>query len=138
MTTTEKGLKEHHQAILADLQAGELSYTEIAEKYGYSRSGIVKFAYRNGIVRSKTEIPRRGPKKHSTMPISALHKAIGGKLLMQRIKLGLHAQGYGELMGRTKFKVRNMELGLHDFTLSELREIAEEVELPLEDLIKLA
>lgn len=121
--------------IIADLKGTDLTYEEIARKYGYSYSGIAGICRRRGINRPHEQRRKRGPKPHSSVPYSGLHKKVGNALYLRRCELGIGVEEYGRRHGRTKFRVRAMELGIHDFTLTELQSIAEELSIPFEELL---
>lgn len=106
---------------LHDLEHGDLSYQEIADKYGRDRDTIIKLKKQYGVVRQKPT--RKGPRPVVEMQqISPAHGSLGLRITAYR---GIRS--YTDLaqeLNVSRYVVRMMEIGAHDFKLSELQRLS--------------
>ena len=126
--TFEPQLEWQKQAI-NELLNTSLSVAEIAAKHKRSRATIITLMRRAGISRT-TQAPTGLRPVEELSPLSPVHKSIGIRISLYpdrnelRDKLGI---------GFRRFK--QMEMGVHDFTLSELYQLKEALQLTIEDLV---
>jgi hypothetical protein len=100
------------------------SYSELAIRYGRSPSTVFKMIKRRGVVRT-VENPPSGRKPQAKMPcLGRIHRSIGIRLGMFRTIEQSNVTEIGDRLGTSRLKVSNMERGLHDFTITELMQIA--------------
>lgn len=122
-----------HQNAILDLKEGQLSISEIARKYGRATSTIQKIQSRNNIKRDNTSSVGR-KKLVDLKPISEFHRRVGMKISFAR---GITSvTDYGLTLGVSAQKVTHMELGFHDFTLSELITISRIVGKSIPELME--
>lgn len=117
---------ERHRAVAMDLLAG-LTVNEIAAKHGYSAMNVYRIRDRYGIVHEAHARARRGPKPSDTTSISPDHKRIGGHITHYMSKELHSLSSLAEAWGMQKAKLRNMQLGIHNFTLSDMQVLAEKL-----------
>jgi hypothetical protein len=123
-----------HAAALHDLEHSSLSVDEIAKKYQRTRRTLDKLAALNGVVRRRPP-PGRGPKrKENGLPISPKHQAIGVRLSMARG--GETVRSYAAKLGVSPIQLTRMEVGQHDFQLSQLLKISTLTGKSLGDLMQ--
>lgn len=61
----------------------------------------------------------KGPEKENHS-LSAYHRAIGMKLIDMRLHSGLGIQDFAHTMGLTHFRLRELEKGYNEITISEI------------------
>ena len=107
--------KESLPQIAVDVGLTDRTLRDIMEKYGVKS---IKKQYRRS--------------RASREPFSILHQQIGAKLNMYReLTMKEAPKPFAGKMGIASSKLRDMELGYHNFTLSELVKIAEMIGMPL-------
>lgn len=128
-------IQAHHDY----LHSGD-SVATIAKRYGRSPSTLWKKITGSwgNPERLTPGVSRGGRKKLSDQkPISARHQTVGAKLNYYRtVTKDMNLTQLGDVLGTNRFKVRQMEVGVHDFTLQELETISEIVDIPVLELIK--
>lgn len=118
---------------LHDLEHSDLSYEEIGAKYGRSRDTVIKLKNRFDVVRRVPQ-SRMGPKKTVDMkPLSPQHRTLG-------IRLTLHRgdRSYTDVareLNVSRHVVKMMEIGAHDFTLTQLLKLSEQLGRTINELI---
>ncbi|WP_454287299.1 hypothetical protein [Rhizobium arsenicireducens] len=123
-----------HPAALADLENTSMTVSEIGLKYGRSPRTIERLLYQSKIVRLNPN-KRRGPKRRENMlPVSRQHHAIGIRLNMYRANVGVRE--FANRIGVSVPVLMSMEVGQHDFKLSQLLKICEVTGLVLGDLMR--
>lgn len=122
-----------HAAAIKDLQETNLSAAEIGAKYGRRAKTVEKLKYNNNIVRQNPGT-RRGPKrKEHGQVITKFHQTVGLKLNMLR---GVEkVTPFAARLGISSHVLLMMEVGQHDFKLSELLRICELTKLNLTELM---
>lgn len=119
---------EWHQNALNDLKSTSLSYKEIGDKYGRSRSTIIALCNEHQVQRPK------GRKGSPNSPLSKHHVALGLRLSLHRGSESYSAMG--EELGVSRHVVRMMEMGYHDFTLTQLKKLSNIMGQNIEQLIE--
>lgn len=120
-------------AAIDDLENTSMSYDEIARKYGRSTMAVMKLRERANIIRAKPNM-RRGPRKfEEARSLSSHHRAVGSRLTIARANTPV--RDFADRLGVSVYVLRAMELGIHDYTLSELLRISDLVGRTMEDLI---
>jgi hypothetical protein len=115
-----------------DLKNTTMSIAAIGKKYSRSHSTIMKLMKDRGIIRSKGNA-RRGPKSLSNgEALSDRHRILGIRLSL--FTASTSYQYASERFGLSVQRIQKMQLGQHDFTLTELDKIRGVLELSLEDL----
>lgn len=110
-----------------------MSYTELARKHGRSRDTIIK-------LRAKLEGDRPERKKSGPTvaveetPISDAHRALGIRLTIHRG--GKNFTQMGELLNVSRVVVRKMELGQHDFSLTQVQTLAKEMGMTMAECLE--
>lgn len=139
-----------HHSIIKDLLFKEkLSISEIKERFkGRASPTYIRDICHEVLhsVRAETGLEYRPSKRRSggfkplksTDALSQTHLSIGARLNNFRvIKNNLHT---AEFCHRYQFanviRLRQMEMGQYDFTLSELQRVSEILNLPMEELVK--
>lgn len=123
-----------HPAALHDLEHSNMTISEVAEKYQRSKITIQKLLQRSAIVR-KNPPKRRGPRRRdNSLPISRVHHVIGIRLNMNRGSRG--TTEYADQLGISPHLLVKMEVGQHDFKLSQIQAIADKLNLPISELMK--
>jgi hypothetical protein len=117
------------------------SPSEVAEKVGYSLETVRKFLGRERIIlgRIGEQATTRSCRTYETKkPISSKHASIGARLARYRFNQAeqMTAGRLGELLGTSRARVREMELGFHDFSLTECERISKLLDVPLPELIR--
>lgn len=105
---------ETREAINADILEGALTNREIATKYGRSEGTI-------SVLRSRLKAPRRRSGPQPLLEgscLSSAHRAVGVRITL--LKASRPVKELAEELGVSPLRVRQMELGQHDFRLSEL------------------
>jgi len=127
-----------------DFQYSGDSVGEIAKRYGRGRSTLAKAMARDKLnedewVRETPATYLGGRRKHEEMkPLSAQHLQFGSYVNYWRtVKNDWTVSQAGARLSppQSRFTVRNMELGFHDFTLMELTTIAGLLEVPLPEML---
>jgi hypothetical protein len=112
-----------------------LTYTELSDKYGRSRSTIINLIKKNKWVQ---KVPSRtnGVPFNTEKPISPMHSSIGHKINHHRtLELQQTPTVYADGLRTNRVQLRRMELGIHDFTLQQLNRISQKLGIPLKDLM---
>lgn len=123
-----------HAAALHDLEHSNLTVAEIADKYQRSKITIHKLLQRSAITR-KNPSTRRGPRRRdNALPISREHHAVGIRLNLARGGVG--TRDYAAKLGISPQLLARMEVGQHDFKLSQLIAISEMMNQPIEQLMR--
>lgn len=121
-----------HADAIKDLEETNLSYQEIADKYGRDRDTIIKLKNRYKLTRKLP--PRKGPRRViDRKELSPLHRAVGIRLSLYR-----GDRSYAEVaqsIGVSALALRYMELGIHDITLAQLQRISELLGQSISELI---
>lgn len=125
-----------------DLHFGQgLPPSEVATQVGYSLETVRKFLTREKKALGKTgeRIASRSKRSYEgKKPLSKNHAHIGARLSRYRFNQPetMTAEALGSILGTSRNRVREMELGFHDFTLSECDRIAKLLNVPMSELIK--
>lgn len=121
-----------HAAAIKDLTETDMSYQEIGDKYGRSRDTIIKLKNRYRLTRKHP--PRRGiAKLTERSELSSTHRAVGIHLTLYR-----DGRNFSEVapdFGVSAVVLRYMELGIHEFTLSQLQKISDVLGRSIPELI---
>lgn len=122
------------QSAIRDLEETDLSYQEIGAKYGRHRDTIIKLKRSEGIVRKKA-VRKTGPNKAADMKqISLAHRALGVRLTLYR---GIRNRSdLAKELNVSRYVVSMMEIGTHDFKLSELLKISSVLGLSITEMIE--
>jgi transposase len=125
-------------ATLVEAYWGGESVADIAKRSGRSLSTINKLValdkHENG-PRERTAKPRDPRIILEKKTISNRHGWIGLQLSQYRSRNNLTTTALGGLLSVSRVQISNMELGSHDFTLSELDRISALTNVPLERLM---
>lgn len=112
------------------LEDSLLSYHDIGVAVGRSRDTIARFCKEEGISRPYT------PKGHTSFEnrpkLSQQHVTIGLRLALCRDNRTL--KQVSEQTGISRYVLRAMEHGVHDYTLTELQKLSTFTGLPIEIL----
>jgi hypothetical protein len=115
-----------------DLEKGELSYAELAAKYGKSPATIAKIRGRH--VHERPVHTKSGPKPiHLRKKLGEGHKALGIRLTLKRA--GQTFTEFGAELGVSRVIAQQMEAGVHDFTLTQLLKAKEILGLSLDEML---
>lgn len=121
------------------LVLGESDST-IAQAWGMEEHTVRALRRRQGIKSSSDDAKDQQVNKraHANMkPLSPLHQQIGVKLdSFRNFVVRETPTQFAFRMRITRMRLRKMELGAWDFTLSDLQKIAEVTKTPLLDLLK--
>lgn len=111
----------------------------IATKYGRHVSTIwklVKEERERNPSRQRKKISR-GPRSISEKDtLSPLHVNVGLMIAKHRAVNDITASDFGSVINSSRIRVRNMEVGAHDFTLSELISLSEVLKVSLPELLR--
>ena len=133
MTKDTSTTLQGRDAVLHLIRQG-LTAWEVAKVRNCSTQWVRTVAKEEGL---NIKAARRGPKLDSDKgALHALHQRIGRALFYFRQKR--HDISYDEMRNRLEWPRQTLldaEVGVHDFTLSEIIKIAEVLEVPLNDLI---
>lgn len=125
-------LAEWQASAILDLRETDLSYQEIANKYGRDRDTIIKLKKASGVVRKMG--PRKGSRPATAAKqLSPAHRSLGVRLSLYR---GMRT--YNEIaqeLNVSGYVVRRMEYGLHDFTLTQLQRLSTVMGQSIETLL---
>jgi DNA-binding XRE family transcriptional regulator len=112
------------------LKTTTLSYNQIATRVGRGRDAVVRLCRIHAIERPNKPV---GPVKMTEMnKLSPQHIALGLKL--SRYRNDISASEMAKRLGVSRYVLRTMEFGLHDFTLTQLLRISELLGLTLDQL----
>jgi hypothetical protein len=111
-----------------------MSVAEIALKYKRSDQTIRKLFQRSKIVRNYTPTQKGPKRRENSLPISRQHHAIGIRLNMARGATGSRA--FAEKLGVSPIVLARMEVGQHDFSLSQLITISEVTKQSIDTLMQ--
>lgn len=112
------------------LRETTLSYNDIGTSVGRSRDTIAKFCKEERI--SRPHIPRGHTSFENRPKLSQQHVTLGLRLALCRDSRTL-AQ-VSEQVGISRYVLRAMEHGVHDYTLTELQKLSTFTGLPIEIL----
>lgn len=122
-----------HTAAIYDLEHTSLSYAEIGVKYGRSRDTIIKLKRLHKVLR-RVPVSRNGQLKTTSMKsLSSYHRALGSRLTMFRGNRNYTALAHE--FGVSRHILKLMEIGAHDFTLTQLSRISEILGHSIPDII---
>lgn len=111
-----------------------MTRAEIGKKYNRSPETIKKLQERSNIVR-KNPPQHKGPQRRDNkLPISRQHHAIGIRLSMARGAEG--SKSFAEKLGVSSLVLAQMEVGQHDFKLSQLLAISDATQLSIPQLMQ--
>lgn len=111
--------------------------SEVAAKVGYSLETVRKFLNQErktlGPTMAKSARTFEGRK-----PLSNRHASIGARLARYRFNQpnSMTAGDLGAKIGTSRLRIREMELGFHDFTLTEIEKISALLNVPMAELIR--
>lgn len=136
-TGSREDVKLYNQGLVEEYWAGA-SYADVAARSGRSVSTIIKLV--------KADIKAHGPRTRTKKPddprimlnkkiLSPRHSWIGLQLALYRAQHDLTPSSMGMVINATRVMIRNMEIGAHDFTLSQLDRISEVLNIPFQTLI---
>lgn len=114
-----------------ELEGENASFAEIGKRYGRDAYTIWRLARENGIRKKSAKGGR--PRLDELKPLSEVHQKIGLRLYMKRGPLTFTE--VGEQLGVTRAVVQTMEIGAHDFTLSQLLTISDYCGIDLQTLL---
>lgn len=125
-----------------------MSVSEIVKRYAHTHSAYaVKGFCKEAIRELKAEHPgfemRQGQSGFaalgSTKTLSQMHLAIGVRINNhRRAKMDMQPMEYcSRFQFSNHIRLRKMETGQYDFSLSEMQRIAEIIGVPMEELVKL-
>ena len=95
---------------------------EISAAYGISVSRLKQILKGAGVSRRAT--PKRRKKMIETKPISSFHAQIGSDITYRRNKLNMTPQEFALAAGMTKERLRAIEMGVKEPTLTDLARLA--------------
>jgi DNA-binding XRE family transcriptional regulator len=117
-----------------DLKTTDLSYEEIAKKYGRARDTVIKLARLHNLIGNRA-VSRNGPRKMADLkPLSREHRTVGVRLTLYR-----GTRSYTEVaqeLNVSRHCLKAMEIGAHDFTLSQMIKISELIGMSINDVVK--
>lgn len=122
-----------------------LSYREVAERFGRDISTVRKLIARERDRREAEGIPIPARPKRTGDPrcranmrkLSPVHGVIGARLNFWRtVQNKKSATEVGALLGCSAQVVGKMEMGAHDFTLSQLFRLADILEVEFDELFE--
>jgi hypothetical protein len=130
------------EGAIEDWQHGG-SYGWIADKYGRGYSTVAKLVQASQLLGTKRLVDIRNRKRqggraalHERKPLGSAHLHVGLKISRFReIENDYSCSEFASMIKSNRLTVRFMELGLHDFKLSELRAIGKIVKCSLAELI---
>ncbi len=134
---SREDIREYNKQLVDAYYDGE-SVDAIATRSGRSTSTIHKLI--------SADKAANGPRDRKCKPvdprsmidkrvISPRHGWIGIQMSRYRAELGLTPSAFGMLINATRTRVRYMEIGSHDFTLTEIVKLVEVLNIPFEQLI---
>lgn len=125
-------MKDWEERALHFLRTSEMSYRDIGNMVSRSRDTILALARNHKVNRP---VKQKGRKALEDMERpSVLHTSIGLQLTLLR-----GAKSITEMANELRispYLLRNMEYGVHDFTLTQLQQIAVALGLSIEQLVK--
>ncbi|CCV12880.1 helix-turn-helix transcriptional regulator [Mesorhizobium sp. STM 4661] len=113
---------EWHGKAIQDLETTDLSYAQLAKKYGRSRDTIIKLARLHNVLR-RIPVTKGARRAIDMKELSPQHRALGTRLTIFR-----ENRNYTEaaaIIGVSRHVLKYMELGCYDFTLTQLNRISE-------------
>lgn len=129
MTTTS-----WHSAALHDLENTSMTRVEIGKKYNRSPETIKKLQERNKIVRKRPPLHKGPLRRENSLPISRQHHTVGIRLSM--VRGGQPSKSFADKLGISTLLLAKMEVGQHDFKLSQLLAISEATQLSIPQLMQ--
>ncbi|CAH2404978.1 hypothetical protein [Mesorhizobium ventifaucium] len=118
---------------LQDLQNSGMSYAEVGKMYGRSRATIIKLARLHELIR-RVPISRTGLQRDADKAvISSYHRGVGLKVAL--LRKGRTYSEIAEELGVNRYVARTMELGVHEFTLSELMVLSERLGMGFDQMV---
>lgn len=120
---------------IADYEKGA-TFEELAERYGRRPNTIYKAVVERGAVRQVPMDAKKRQRKFSEIhPMSQEHKNLGLRMNMYRtVSRRWNLDQMGAAIASNRIEVRKMELGIHDFTLTQMSRISNLLELPIAEL----
>lgn len=122
---------ERNKEICEFYKAGH-TQTETCNEFGISASALYSILRREKVP-TRTS-PRRRRKLIDSAPISALHAQIGQDVAFRRHKMGMTPQEFAKAAGMTKERLRSIEMGVKEPTLTDLARLAKAAGIGLETL----
>ena len=114
------------------------SVPSIARRCGRDPSTINKLIQMDKAAngdRCRSRLPRDPRSSSDKKPFSPRHGRIGVMIARHRMKLEMGPSSYGLELQWSRVRVRNMEMGAHDFTIGEIVQLAAFMKVPFEELI---
>ncbi|WP_060567672.1 hypothetical protein [Aurantimonas manganoxydans] len=135
--------KSWPEGAVEDWQHGA-SYSWLANKYGRAYSTIahhIRFMRTRYDLKPVVDLSERRQGGRQTFaeqsPISQFHRNVGVKLNYYREVINdLNYEELGAKLGVNRLVTRKMELGIHDFTLTQLEAVAGLLETAIPELMK--
>lgn len=116
-----------------------LSMTQLSRDYGLDRSTIQKLVAidqgRADFVRAERLKPKDNRVLVGKKPLSQVHSLIGMKIGRHMTEHGLLPTTFGEMIHASRVRVRNIQVGAYDLTLSEVMTISKALEIPYDELV---
>lgn len=144
MSTSREDAAAIRARIIREYYEGQ-SYGALADRYGYNLSTVAKFIARdkrdNG-VRQRSCRPK-DPRPYAVKrSLSQAHFQIGLAISLYRAEHNLNPTQFGMLLARengsgnkSRCKVRDMEIGAYDLTLTDIQRLSEILGIPFETLV---
>lgn len=131
------------EGAVEDWQYGA-SYSWLAKKYGRAYSTIahhIRFIKTRYKIEPIVDLSKRRQGGRQTFaeqcPISQFHRNVGVKLNYYREVINdINYEEMGAKLGVNRLITRKMELGIHDFTLSQLEKVSGLLDTAIPELIK--
>ena len=135
----EKTQQRNLEIIEAYYEEG-LSYTTLTNKYGLSLSAISQLIKKDKIQngpRERKAVPVDPRRLDERQPLSFLHASIGIHVSRFISQKSISPTQFG-LLGENKMSrvvVREITMGVHDLTLSQVKHLADVIGVPFDTLI---
>lgn len=118
---------------LYDLEHTDMSLEDIGRKYNRSPYTVKQLQTRHKIKRALLS-NARGPKPlASGEPLSPAHRRIGVKITLFRGHKS--QQALASELGMSYYRLARMEVGHHDFTLTELQQLSKDLDLEISEIM---
>ena len=135
-------VREETQAIwvkVVDLYFDEgHSINCLAKDFGYSASSVSKQIAAEKVKnpdRQRLKQPKDSRRHTEKKSLSQVHFQIGLAVSLYRSERQYNPTGFGNLVGMSRTKVRNIEIGCHDLTLTEIIVLARVMGMTFDDLV---
>jgi len=124
-------------ACIHDFIHSGLSYGELGKKYNRSRDTIIKMTQQAGVERQVPVNSRGGRLRFDQeKALSPIHKSIGVRMNLYRtLAKEWTTDEAAKILEANRYILRRMELGLHDFSLSQLEKVTEYLGTTMGDLL---